>query len=222
MADLSQAVWLAFELILSLDVDLAEIVALSLRVSLTAVALACIAGLPLGAFLAVTGMPGRNLLVSVINALMGLPPVVVGLIVYLMLSRSGPLGVFGLLYTPTAMIVAQTVLIAPIIAALTRQIIDDLNVEYDEYLRSLDLGMIRRLTTLIWDARASLTTAAIAGLGRAIARRLVEQHGGSLELDSEPGKGSTFYLLLPSPSQRPQRDEAADSSGAKDGADPAG
>ncbi len=169
MADLSQAVWLALELIFSVDAGLAEIVALSLKVSLTAVVIACAVGLPFGAFVAVGRFRGRTLLISIINALMGLPPVVVGLMVYLMLSRSGPLGVFGLLYTPTAMILAQTILITPILAALSRQTVEDLNLEYDEYLRSLNLDMKRRLATLLWDARTSLTTAAIAGLGRAIA-----------------------------------------------------
>ena len=169
MSEAAQAFYLAVKLVMSLDADLMEIVLLSLKVSLTAVAVACIIGLPLGALLGMGQFPGRRILISVNNALMGLPPVVVGLAVYLMLSRSGPFGVFGLLYTPAAMIIAQTLLVVPIVAALSRQTIEDLNAEYDEYLRSLGLGIVGRLKTLLWDGRASLATAAIAGLGRAIA-----------------------------------------------------
>ncbi|MGI9465353.1 MAG: ABC transporter permease [Aestuariivirgaceae bacterium] len=169
MADASNAFWLALKLVFALDPDLMEIVLLSLKVSFSAVIIACLLGMPLGALLAISRLPGRQLLISIVNALMGLPPVVVGLAVYLALSRSGPLGVFGLLYTPTAMIIAQSLLVLPIVAALTRQTIEDLNAEYDEYLRSLDLGLRHRLSTLLWDGRASLATAAIAGLGRAIA-----------------------------------------------------
>ncbi len=169
MYDATQAIYLAFNLVMSLDPDLVEIVLLSLKVSLSAVIIACIVGMPMGALLAITRLPGRHLLVSMINALMGLPPVVVGLAIYLVLSRSGPLGVFGLLYTPTAMIIAQTVLVLPIVAALARQTVEDLNAEYDEYLRSLNLGLKSRLVTLLWDGRTSLATAAIAGFGRAIA-----------------------------------------------------
>ncbi|MDH3740830.1 MAG: ABC transporter permease [Hyphomicrobiales bacterium] len=169
MSEATQALYLAVKLVTSMDAGLVEIVLLSLKVSLLAVAVACAIGLPLGALLAISRFRGRRLLISVNNALMGLPPVVVGLAVYLMLSRSGPFGVFGLLYTPTAMIIAQTLLVLPIVAALSRQTIEDLNAEYDEYLRSLDMGLIGRLKTLLWDGRASLATAAIAGLGRAIA-----------------------------------------------------
>lgn len=169
MSEAAQAFYLAVNLVVSLDAGLMEIVLLSLKVSLVAVAVACTIGLPLGALLGMGRFRGRRLLISINNALMGLPPVVVGLAVYLMLSRSGPLGVFGLLYTPTAMIIAQTLLVLPIVAALSRQTIEDLNAEYDEYLRSLDMGIVGRLKTLLWDGRASLATAAIAGLGRAIA-----------------------------------------------------
>lgn len=169
MQDFGAAFVLAFQLILSADPDLAEIVLLSLRVSLTAVMLACLIGLPLGAALAVTRFPGRGLLVALLNALMGLPPVVVGLIIYLLLSNAGPLGVLGLLYTPTAMIIAQTVLVAPIVAALARQTLEDLNAEYDEQLRSLGVERLRAIPTLIWDGRYSLLTVALAGFGRAIA-----------------------------------------------------
>lgn len=169
MQDALEAARLAAQLIFTMDGDLIEIVVLSLRVSLTAVVLACLAGLPLGAVLAVARFPGRNVLIVINNALMGLPPVVVGLVIYLAISRAGPFGVFGLLYTPTAMIIAQTLLVLPIVAALARQTIEDLNTEYDDYLRSLGLGLAGRLKTLLWDARTSLVTAAIAGMGRAVA-----------------------------------------------------
>ena len=159
----------AFGLILDLDPDLGEIVVLSLRVSLTAVALATAIGLPLGAAIALFRFPGRKTMAVVLNALMGLPPVVVGLIVYLMLSRAGPFGVFGLLYTPGAMIVAQCLLIAPIIAALTRQVVEDLWAEYEEQLRSLGAGPGRAMATLLRDGRFSLVTVVLAGFGRASA-----------------------------------------------------
>jgi len=148
---------------------LAEIVLLSVQVTLTAVTVACIVGLPLGAVLAVGRFPGRTVLVVVVNALMGLPPVVVGLLVYLMLSSAGPLGVLQLLYTPLAMIIAQTVLVMPIITALSRQVIEDLNEEYDEQFRAMGMSIWKTVPTLIWDARYSLTTVALAGMGRAIA-----------------------------------------------------
>ena len=169
MQDFGAAFGLAFGLIASGDADLAEIVLLSLEVSLAAVAIACAIGLPLGAALAVLRFPGRALAVVVLNALMGLPPVVVGLLVYLMLSNAGPLGVLGLLYTPTAMIIAQTVLVTPIVAALTREVVESLREEYDEQLRSLGLGLRATIATLLWDARYSLLTVALAGFGRAIA-----------------------------------------------------
>ncbi|MBM3565516.1 MAG: ABC transporter permease subunit [Alphaproteobacteria bacterium] len=159
----------AFGLIARFDGDLVEIVALSLKVSLTAVGLAALIGMPLGAALALFRFPGRHSLVVLVNAFMGLPPVVVGLVVYLLLSRAGPLGTFGLLFTPTAMIVAQTILILPIIAALTRQTIADLWREYEEQLRSLGAGPGRAVFTLLWDGRFSLTTAVLAGFGRASA-----------------------------------------------------
>jgi tungstate transport system permease protein len=146
-----------------------EIVALSLRVSLSAVLLATLAGLPLGAAIAVGRFPGRTSVIVLLNALMGLPPVVVGLAVYLALSRSGPLGSFGLLFTPRAMIIAQTVLVAPIIAALARQTIEDLWIEYRDELTAMHIGPLGRVATLIWDARFSLVTALLAGFGRAAA-----------------------------------------------------
>jgi tungstate transport system permease protein len=146
-----------------------EIVALSLRVSLSAVLLATLAGLPLGAAIAVGRFPGRTSVIVLLNALMGLPPVVVGLAVYLLLSRAGPLGSFGLLFTPGAMIVAQTILILPIIAALSRQAVEDAWREYDEQLRSLGVDGVRAALTVLWDVRFSLLTAVLAGLGRASA-----------------------------------------------------
>jgi tungstate transport system permease protein len=151
------------------DAELWAIVLLSLQVSLTAVILACLIGMPFGAMLAVTRFPGRRPLVVTVNALMGLPPVVVGLLVYLMLSNSGPLGVLQLLYTPSAMIIAQLILVAPIIAALTRQTVESLNEEYAEQLRSLGVTHLRSVPTLLWDGRFSLATAVLAGFGRAIA-----------------------------------------------------
>ncbi|HLS18178.1 MAG TPA: ABC transporter permease [Paracoccaceae bacterium] len=158
----------ALAMILSADPDFLEIVFLSLRMTFTAVILACIIGMPIGAMLAVFRFPGRGLLTILVNAMMGMPPVVLGLIVYLMLSRSGPLGVLGLLYTLSAMIIAQTLLVIPIIASLTRQVIEDLHGEYDEYLRSMGAGRIDTIGTLLWDARYSLVTSALAGLGRAL------------------------------------------------------
>ncbi len=169
MQDFGAAFSQAFALILSGDADLMEIIALSLRVTIAAVAIACAIGLPLGAVLAVGRFPGRTAATVFINALMGLPPVVVGLGVYLLLSSAGPLGVLQLLYTPTAMIIAQTILVTPIVAALTRQVIEDLHGEYDELLRAMGAERLNVVATLLWDARYSLLTAALAGLGRALA-----------------------------------------------------
>jgi tungstate transport system permease protein len=159
----------ALNLVFTLDPDLSEIVLLSLRVSLTAVLIAGVIGLPLGAAVALLRFPGRHFVTVLLNALMGLPPVVVGLVVYLILSRSGPLGVLGLLFTPTAMIVAQMVLVTPIVAALARQVVEDLWVEYEEQLRSLGVTPGRAIGTLLWDGRFSLVTAMLAGFGRATA-----------------------------------------------------
>jgi tungstate transport system permease protein len=166
---LGQALWSALRLLASGDPTLAGIVALSLAVSLSAVALATLLGLPLGAALAVGRFPGRRALVVLLNALMGLPPVVVGLFVYLLLSRAGPLGELGLLFTPPAMVIAQTILVLPIIAALCRQAVEDAWVEYEEQLRSLGAGRLSAALTLVWDIRFSLVTAVLAGLGRASA-----------------------------------------------------
>ena len=169
MQDFGAAFGEAFRLILSADAALLEIVGLSLRVTFTAVLIACVIGLPIGALLAVARFPGRAGLVVVFNALMGLPPVVVGLTVYLMLSNAGPLGVLQLLYTPTAMIIAQAILVTPIIVALSRQVIADMHGEYDEQLRAMGVRPLGQGLTLLWDGRYSLLTAALAGFGRAIA-----------------------------------------------------
>ena len=159
----------AMTLIASGDAALLRIVLLSLAVSLSAVVLATVLGLPLGAALAVGRFPGRKAVIVLTNALMGLPPVVVGLLVYLLLSRAGPLGSLGLLFTPTALVVAQTVLITPIIAALCRQAVEDAWKEYEEQLRSLGAHGLGAALTLVWDIRFSLLTAVLAGLGRALA-----------------------------------------------------
>ena len=159
----------AWQLIVTGDAALFAIVRLSLAVSLSAVALAAVIGLPLGAFLALTRFPGRSVLVVTLNALMGLPPVVVGLALYLLLSRSGPLGELGILFTPAAMVIAQTVLIVPIIAALARQTVEDLWREYRDELAAMGVGPAGRVMTLLWDARFSLLTALLAGFGRAAA-----------------------------------------------------
>ncbi len=159
----------ALTLIIRLDSGLIEIVLLSVRVSLTGVAGAAIIGLPLGAAVALVHFPGRRTAAIVLSALMGLPPVVVGLVVYLLLSRSGPFGVFGLLFTPTAMILAQIVIVTPIVAALTRQLVEDLWAEYREQLQSLGCGPLRAIPTLLWDGRFSVVTALLAGFGRASA-----------------------------------------------------
>lgn len=165
----SDAFSTAFRLIATLDPELVAIVALSLQVSLTAVGLAALIGLPLGALVAVFAFPGRGLVVALLNTFMGLPPVVVGLMVYLLLSRAGPLGELGLLFTPTAMVIAQCVLVMPIIAALTRQTVADLYEEYADQLHSLGVGPLRAIPTLLWDGRFSLLTAVLAGFGRASA-----------------------------------------------------
>ena len=168
MADFWGILGKSVGLILAWDPDLIEIIGLSLRVTLTAVAIACVIGLPLGALAGAFTFPGRGAVAVVLNALMGLPPVVVGLVVYLMLSAAGPLGPLGLLYTPTAMIIAQTVLVTPLVAALTRQIVEDLHREYAEQFSSLGVGPFDRVAALLWDARYSLLTVALAGFGRAV------------------------------------------------------
>lgn len=169
MNEICLALTEAGRLIAGLDATLTGIVALSLRVSLTAVMLASLLALPLGAAIAVGRFPGRQALIVALNALMGLPPVVVGLVVYLLLSRAGPLGELGILFTPTAMVVAQTILILPIVAALSRQVIEDAWQEYREQLRSLGAGPLASAVTLLWDTRFSLVTIVLAGFGRAAA-----------------------------------------------------
>jgi len=166
---MSEALSAALALLIGLDSKLVEIVLLSLRVSLSAVAISALLGLPVGAAIAVGRFPGRQTVIVLLNALMGLPPVVVGLLVYLLLSRAGPLGPLGILFTPTAMVIAQSILILPIIAALSRQAIEDAWREYEEQLRSLGAGRMNAALTLLWDTRFSLLTTILAGFGRAAA-----------------------------------------------------
>ncbi len=182
MNDIGTAFGLALGLIAGGDPGLLGVVGLSLRVSLTAVAVAAVIGLPLGALLAVARFPGRRAIVVALNALMGLPPVVAGLVIYLLLSRSGPLGSLGLLFTPAAMVVAQAVLIAPILAALTRQALEALWEEYAEQLRSFGAGPARAVPTLLRDGRFALLTVLLAGFGRASAEvGAVIVVGGNIE-----------------------------------------
>jgi tungstate transport system permease protein len=159
----------ALHLVITADPVLFGIVKLSLAVTLSAVVGAALIGIPAGALIALTRFPGRAGLIVALNAMMGLPPVVVGLAVYLALSRSGPLGALGILFTPQAMIVAQTILVTPIIAALTRQTIEDLWGEYRDELTAMNIGPLGRVATLVWEARFSLVTAMLAGFGRAAA-----------------------------------------------------
>ncbi len=159
----------AIDLILGSDRTLLAIVRLSLIVTVTATLMAAMIAMPLGAAVALTQFPGRGAVVVALNGLMGLPPVVVGLLVFLALSRSGPLGPLGILFTPTAMVIAQTVLIAPILAALSRQVIEDLWAEYRDELTAMEVGPFGRVQTLLWDARFSLVTILLAGFGRAAA-----------------------------------------------------
>ena len=166
---MSEALSTALALLIGLDSKLVEIVLLSLRVSLSAVAIAALLGLPFGAAIAVGRFRGRQAVIVVLNALMGLPPVVVGLLVYLLLSRAGPLGALGILFTPSAMVFAQSILILPIVAALSRQAIEDAWREYEEQLRSLGAGRLSAALTLLWDTRFSLLTTILAGFGRAAA-----------------------------------------------------
>ena len=182
MQDFTQAFSLAFNLMLSADADLLEIIGLSLRVSLMAIALSAAIGLPIGAAIGMSRFRGRSAAIILLNALMGLPPVVVGLCVYLMLSRAGPMGWLGLLYSPTAMIIAQSILITPIIAALSRQVIEDLHIEYAEQFRSLCVPPLAAISALLWDARYGLLTVALAGFGRAVAEvGAVIMVGGNIE-----------------------------------------
>ncbi len=167
--DVSSAFAAALGLIVGLDPAFGAIVGLSLTVTLTAVLIAAAIGLPLGALLGIARFPGRGGVIVLVNALMGLPPVVAGLVVFLALSRSGPLGALGLLFTPTAMVIAQTLLVLPIVIAITRQIVEDLWAEYREHLTSLGLTGAAAVPTLLWDGRFALVTALLAGFGRASA-----------------------------------------------------
>ena len=169
MNDFSNAIAVAWKLVIGLDADLVEIVVLSLEISLSAVFIATLVALPLGAAVAVFRFPGRGACIVLLNALMGLPPVAVGLLIYLLLSRAGPLGQHGLLYTPAAMVIAQAVLVVPIIAALAQQVLSELYGEYEEQLRSLGVSSARAIPTLLWDGRFSLLIAVLAGFGRASA-----------------------------------------------------
>jgi tungstate transport system permease protein len=169
MQDFAEAFSLALGMVVRADPDLLEIIGLSLRISLCAVAVSVLIGLPVGALVGMGRFRGRALVLITMNTLMGLPPVVVGLFVYLMLSNAGPFGWLELLYTPTAMIIAQSILITPIVAALSGQIIEDLHAEYREQFRSLAVPTATAAGALLWDARYSLLTAALAGFGRAIA-----------------------------------------------------
>lgn len=182
MAENSNIFLESLYLIVSFNSDLMEIIGLSLFVSLMALLIATIIGLPLGSLLATRRFIGSNFLNITVNAFMGMPPVVAGLIIYLMLSRGGPLGLLGLLYTPSAMIIAQCILILPIIAALSRQVIEDANNQYDEFFRSLRVDTTSRIKTLLWECRFSLVTVLLAGFGRAIAEvGAVMIVGGNIE-----------------------------------------
>jgi tungstate transport system permease protein len=169
MSEVSQSLALAWHLIVGFDANLLAIAGLSMRVSSVAVLAASLLALPFGAWLALSRFAGRGAVVAVLNGMMGLPPVVVGLLIYLLLSRSGPLGGFGILFTPSAMMVAQAVLIFPIIAALSRQVIEDAWAEYREQLVSLNASRSECMRALLWDMRFTLITAVLAGFGRAIA-----------------------------------------------------
>ncbi len=159
----------AIDLVLSADAELGRIVGLSLRVSLTATLIASLFAIPMGAALAIWNFRFRQVLIVISTSLMALPPVVVGLMVYLLLSRAGPLGSYGILFTPAAMIIAQSVLIFPIVLALTREAILPLNRDYENLLNALNVSPTQRLKTLIWDARFAIVTALLAGFGRALA-----------------------------------------------------
>lgn len=205
MNDIVEGMQSAFWMIVALDADLFEIVLLSLQVTLTAVVIASLIGMPLGAWLAVKRFRFRRIVIAVLNALMGLPPVVVGLVVYILLSRSGPFGVLGLLFTPTAMIIAQVIIITPIIASISHQAIRDLWAEYHDLLLSLNASKRQRIQTLIWDSRRSLLTAALAGFGRAIGEvGAIMIVGGNIDhvtrvlttaIALETGKGDFAFAL---------------------------
>jgi len=169
MQDFADAFRLTFALLTRLDPDLVEIVVLSLQVTLSAVVIACVIGFPAGAALAAAKFPGRAAVIVVLNTMMSLPPVVIGLLVYMLVSNAGPLGFLELLYTPGAMILAQTILVTPLVAALGRQVLADFHDEYDETFRSMTVPWQTQVAVLLWDARYSLLTVALAGFGRAVA-----------------------------------------------------
>ncbi|MEG3592102.1 MAG: ABC transporter permease [Pseudomonadota bacterium] len=205
MSFLSDAIVSAVNLIVNLDRDLIEIISLSLKITLSATLFASVAGIILGSAIALYDFPGRNILTLLINTFMGFPPVVLGLFVYLLLSRSGPLGILGLLYTPTAMVIAQTLLILPIIIALTRQTIFEINKEYNEQLRSLGAEKFQIMKTLVWESRLTITTIILAGYGRANAEvGAVMIVGGNINhatrvmtttIAHETGKGNLILAL---------------------------
>lgn len=203
--DLLQGLLDAWILIFTLDPDLIEIVGLSLRVTLSAVVIASLIGLPLGAWLVVNRFRFRRVTIAVLNALMGLPPVVVGLVVYLLLSRSGPFGVFGLLFTPTAMIIAQVIIITPMIASISHQVIRDLWADYHDLLISLNANRWQRIKALLWDGRRALLTATLAGFGRGIGEvGAIMIVGGNIDhhtrvlttaISLETGKGNFAFAI---------------------------
>ncbi len=205
MNDIVEGMLSAFRLIFSLDRDLFEIILLSLQVTLTAVIIASIIGMPMGAWLAVNRFKFRRFTIAILNALMGLPPVVVGLIVYIMLSRSGPFGVLNLLFTPTAMVIAQVIIITPLIASISHQAIRDLWADYHDLLISLNTTKRQRILTLIKDARRSLLTGSLAGFGRAIGEvGAIMIVGGNIDhltrvlttaIALETGKGEFAFAL---------------------------
>lgn len=205
MSEILDGMGQALQLIFSLDADLFEIILLSLRVTVTAVVIATLIAVPLGAWLAVSRFRLRRLTIATLNALMGLPPVVVGLILYILLSRSGPFGVLNLLFTPTAMIIAQIVIITPIIASIAHQAIRDLWANYHDLLISLNTSKWQRIKTLAYDARRSLITASLAGFGRAIGEvGAIMIVGGNIDhvtrvlttaIALETGKGEFAFAL---------------------------
>ncbi|MFD1157599.1 ABC transporter permease [Roseovarius aestuarii] len=205
MSELWDGITQAFWLIFTLDADLVEITLRSLQVTLTALLIACLIALPLAAVLSVRRFPFRRITIAVLNALMGLPPVVVGLIVYIFLSRSGPFGVFGILFTPTAMIIAQVIIIVPLIASIAHQSLRDLWAEYHDLLISMNTTQGQRIRTLLWDSRRALLTAALAGFGRGIGEvGAIMVVGGNIDhatrvlttaIALETGKGN-FALAL--------------------------
>ncbi len=205
MSSLGQGFWDAWVLILTFDADLYEIIFLSLQVTVSAVIIASIIGLPMGAWLAVNRFRLRRHVIAVLNALMGLPPVVVGLFVYMALSRAGPLGGFGLLFSPTAMIIAQVIIITPLIASLSHQTIRDLWAEYHDLLISMNTTRGQRIMALLWDGKRALLTAMLAGFGRAIGEvGAIMIVGGNIDhatrvlttaISLETGKGNFAFAM---------------------------